>query len=104
MSTSLPFASAYRHGYARIAACTIPIRIADPATNADSVLAVARECDADGVAVALFPELCLSGYSIEDLRQCLYNGLDSAWIDPSTRMAWRADWGARFDALRAEMV
>ena len=44
------------------------------------------------------------GYSIEDLRQCLYNGLDSAWIDASTRTAWRADWSARFDALRAEMA
>ncbi|WP_169581898.1 MULTISPECIES: NAD(+) synthase [Microbacterium] len=64
---SLPFESAYRHGFARVAACTIPIAIADPAANADAVLATARECDADAVAVALFPELCLTGYSIEDL-------------------------------------
>nr|BFF10245.1 hypothetical protein GCM10025699_15480 [Microbacterium flavescens] len=64
---SLPFESAYRHGFARIAACTIPITIADPATNAGAVLATARECDAEAVAVALFPELCLTGYSIEDL-------------------------------------
>lgn len=64
---SLPFESAYRHGFARVAACTIPIAIADPATNADAVLATARECDADAVAVAVFPELCLTGYSIEDL-------------------------------------
>ncbi|WP_396657163.1 NAD(+) synthase [Microbacterium sp.] len=67
MSTSLPFESAYRHGFARIAACTIPIAIADPAANAQSVLATARECDEDAVAVAVFPELCLTGYSIEDL-------------------------------------
>ncbi|KRB36474.1 NAD(+) synthase [Microbacterium sp. Root180] len=64
---SLPFESAYRHGFARIAACTIPVAIADPAANADAVLATVRECDADSVAVALFPELCLTGYSIEDL-------------------------------------
>jgi NAD+ synthase (glutamine-hydrolysing) len=64
---SLPFESAYRHGFARVAACTIPIAIADPAANADAVLATARECDADAVAVAVFPELCLTGYSIEDL-------------------------------------
>ena len=43
------------------------------------------------------------GYSIADLRQCLHNGLDSAWIDAATRAAWRADWSARFDALRAEL-
>ncbi|MDY0908709.1 NAD(+) synthase [Microbacterium sp. CFBP9034] len=64
---SLPFESAYRHGFARIAACTIPVAIADPVANADAVLATARECDAEAVAVALFPELCLTGYSIEDL-------------------------------------
>lgn len=64
---SLPFESAYRHGFARVAACTIPVAIADPAANADAVLATARECDADAVAVAVFPELCLTGYSIEDL-------------------------------------
>ncbi|QEV99129.1 NAD(+) synthase [Microbacterium caowuchunii] len=67
MSTGLPFESSYRHGFARIAACTVPVSIADPATNAESVLAEARRCHEDGVAVALFPELGLSGYSIEDL-------------------------------------
>ncbi|MFS0735216.1 NAD(+) synthase [Microbacterium sp. 1P10UB] len=64
---SLPFESVYRHGFARVAACTFPLTIADPAANARSVLETARELDADGVAVAVFPELCLSGYSIEDL-------------------------------------
>jgi NAD+ synthase (glutamine-hydrolysing) len=64
---SLPFESVYRHGFARIAACTIPVAIADPKTNADAVLAAARECDEDGTAVAVFPELCLTGYAIEDL-------------------------------------
>jgi NAD+ synthase (glutamine-hydrolysing) len=61
------FTSIYAHGFARVAACTIPVAIADPATNAATVLAEARECHDDGVAVAIFPELCLSGYSIDDL-------------------------------------
>ncbi|NLG63711.1 MAG: NAD(+) synthase [Candidatus Cloacimonetes bacterium] len=64
---SLPFESAYRHGFARVAACTIPVAIADPATNADAVIAQARECSEDTVAVAVFPELCLTGYAIDDL-------------------------------------
>ena len=64
---SLPFDSAYRHGFARVAACTIPVEIADPAANADAVLGAARVCDADAVAVAVFPELCLTGYAIDDL-------------------------------------
>ncbi|MEN0074091.1 MAG: NAD(+) synthase [Paracraurococcus sp.] len=61
------FESLYRHGFARIAACTIRTALADPAANAAAILAVVRDCDARGAAVAVFPELALSGYSIEDL-------------------------------------
>ncbi|KZE43211.1 NAD(+) synthase [Microbacterium sp. T32] len=67
MITELPFENVYRHGFARVAACTIPVAVAHPATNAEAVLASARECDAEGVAIAVFPELCLSGYAIDDL-------------------------------------
>jgi NAD+ synthase (glutamine-hydrolysing) len=61
------FYSAYAQGFARVAACTIPVALADPAENARSVIEVARECHDEGVAVAVFPELCLSGYSADDL-------------------------------------
>ncbi len=67
MITDLPFESVYRHGFARVAACTIPVAIADPLTNVDAVLESARACDAEGVAIAVFPELCLTGYAIDDL-------------------------------------
>ena len=67
MSEDLPFESLYRHGFARVAACTIPVAIADPARNADAVLAAAREAHEAGASVALFPELCLTGYAIDDL-------------------------------------
>ncbi len=63
----MEFYSAYAQGFARVAACTIPVALADPAANAATVLTQARECADEGVAVAVFPELCLSGYSIEDL-------------------------------------
>ncbi|MCW2753479.1 MAG: synthase [Marmoricola sp.] len=63
----MDFDSCYAHGFARVAACTIPVAIADPATNAASVLAEVRACHDEGVAVAVFPELCLTGYSIDDL-------------------------------------
>jgi NAD+ synthase (glutamine-hydrolysing) len=61
------FYSAYAQGFARVAACTMPVALADPGANARTLLEVARQCHEDGVAVAVFPELCLSGYSIEDL-------------------------------------
>ena len=66
-TVSVDFKSAYAHGFARIAACTLPIALADPATNAETVLTEARECHDEGVAVALFSELCLTGYSVDDL-------------------------------------
>jgi NAD+ synthase (glutamine-hydrolysing) len=61
------FYSAYAHGFARVAACTFPVVIADPAANARAVLEQARALHDDGVAVAVFPELSLTGYSIDDL-------------------------------------
>ncbi|MCX6462196.1 MAG: NAD(+) synthase [Pseudonocardiales bacterium] len=63
----MDFRSAYRHGFARVAACTLRTTIADPAANARAVLESARACHDEGVAVAVFPELTLSGYSIEDV-------------------------------------
>jgi NAD+ synthase (glutamine-hydrolysing) len=83
------FYSAYDQGFARIAACTIPVALADPAANARSVLAQARECHEEGVAVAIFPELVLSGYSADDLflQDTLLAAVDEALaeiVDAST--------------------
>ncbi|HEV2674726.1 MAG TPA: NAD(+) synthase [Aliidongia sp.] len=61
------FHSIYAHGFARVAACSHRTALADPATNARTVLAMATDLDRQGVALAVFPELALSGYSIEDL-------------------------------------
>ena len=66
-SGSVTFGSLYRHGFARVAACAMPSRIADPVANAETIAEIARRCDDRGVSVALFPELCLSGYAIDDL-------------------------------------
>ncbi|MGE2714960.1 NAD(+) synthase [Mycolicibacterium litorale] len=63
----MDFYSVYQHGLARIAACTHHTYIADPRGNAESVLRMAGDCHDDGVALAVFPELTLTGYSIEDI-------------------------------------
>lgn len=76
----MDFYSAYRHGYVRVAACTHHTTLADPAANADSVLRSARECHDDAVGLAVFPELTLSGYSLEDivLQDTLLNAVQEA--------------------------
>jgi NAD+ synthase (glutamine-hydrolysing) len=80
----MTFASLYRHGFARIAACTTRCTLADPAANAEAVLTAARECHAAGAAVAVFPELALSGYSIDDLH--LQDTLLDAVEDAAARL------------------
>ena len=54
-----------------------------PRANAESVLRVARACHDDGVALAVFPELTLSGYSIEDilLQDALLDAVEDALLD-----------------------
>ena len=66
---TLSFRSPYRHGFVRGAAVTVPVALADPARNAAAVLAALGPLDRDGVAIAVFPELGISGYAIDDLRQ-----------------------------------
>ena len=61
------FASVYDQGYVRVAACVPTVAIADPRANAAAVAAQLRECAVEGVGVAVFPELALTGYSIDDL-------------------------------------
>lgn len=44
------------------------------------------------------------GFSIDDLRGFMENGLDGAWIDDGTRRALRAQFSREFDALRQRLI
>jgi NAD+ synthase (glutamine-hydrolysing) len=61
------FRSLYEHGFVRTAAAVPHVRPADPQFNADRTLALAHDADEQGAAVAVFPELGLSAYAIDDL-------------------------------------
>ena len=76
----MDFYNSYSQGFVRVAACTHHTTIGDPAANAASVLRLARACHDDSVAVAVFPELTLSGYSIEDivLQDLLLDDVEAA--------------------------
>ena len=79
----MDFYSAYAHGFARVAAVTLPVAIADPATNAARILEQARALHDDGVAVAVFPELGLTGYAVDDLflQDTLLDAVREAILD-----------------------
>src|SRR3979490_2382822 len=79
MGHQMNFNSIYSHGFARVAASTIVSSVANPTANAAAILDAAKECHEKSVTVALFPELCVSGYAIEDLL------LQDALLDATER-------------------
>ncbi len=80
MGTDAEFRSIYRHGLARVAACTTRCTLADPAANAAEILGAARACHDRGAALAVFPELGISGYAISDLlhQSALLDAVEAA--------------------------
>jgi NAD+ synthase (glutamine-hydrolysing) len=71
----LPFESIHRHGFVRVAAASPCASAGDVAFNVDQTIALAREADGRGVDLAVFPELNISSYAVDDLH------LQDAFLD-----------------------
>ena len=56
-----------KDGFIKVAACTPEIRVADTAFNAEKIIEQMDKCRAAGVKIAVFPELCITGYTCQDL-------------------------------------
>ena len=67
-------------GYFRAAAVAPEIHLAEPLANAKEIVGHLERLESSGAALAVFPELCLTGYSSEDL-------LLSAKLLADTRLA-----------------
>ena len=68
MNSNPPYRANYADlGYTRIAAVSPPVSINNPQANQQEIQGQLIELAAAGVSTAVFPELCLSGYSAEDL-------------------------------------
>ncbi len=63
------FFNIHRHGFVRVAVATPAVALADPMVNAQAVITMARDAEARGASLVLFPELGISAYSIDDLLQ-----------------------------------
>lgn len=76
----MDFYSVYDQGFVRVAACTPNCEIGDPDFNAQATLELARLGHDQGVGLMVFPELGLSGYSIDDLlgQDALLKAVDQA--------------------------
>ncbi|MDR7039112.1 NAD+ synthase (glutamine-hydrolyzing) [Methylobacterium sp. BE186] len=77
------FRSLYRHGLARVAACTGRSHPAEPARNLQEIVSLAGEAHRKGAVLAVFPELALSAYAIEDLflQDTLLDAVEAAAVD-----------------------
>ncbi|MEG8043164.1 NAD(+) synthase [Sphingomonas sp. LR59] len=63
-----PFYAIHSHALIRVAAATPRASVGDTAANAEATIALAREADAKGVDLVVFPELNLTSYAIDDLH------------------------------------
>ncbi len=63
------FFDLYAHNFVRAAVAIPRVALADPAANASEIETIYAAAARDGAALVLFPELALSGYSLDDLHQ-----------------------------------
>jgi NAD+ synthase (glutamine-hydrolysing) len=69
------FGAIHRHGFVRVAAASPCASSGDIAYNVDQTLELAREAERRGVDLAVFPELNISSYAVDDLH------LQDAFLD-----------------------
>lgn len=62
------FAALHAHGFIRVAVSTPRVHVADPAANAEAILAEARRAAGEGGDLLVYPELSISAYAIDDLH------------------------------------
>ena len=55
------------NGFLRLASCVPALRVGDPSFNAARILELYRRAEEEGAAIAVFPELSVTGYTCGDL-------------------------------------
>ena len=56
-----------QHGFIKVAAVTPQIKVGDPFYNAEQICKGIDEAEESGAKIIAFPELCLTGYTCQDL-------------------------------------
>jgi NAD+ synthase (glutamine-hydrolysing) len=55
------------YGFFRTAGASLPLRVADPAYNAEHIVDVMKQAEAEDTRLLVLPELCITGYTCADL-------------------------------------
>jgi NAD+ synthase (glutamine-hydrolysing) len=66
MVTTMPLV---HYGFLRVAVASPRVEVANPDANAQAIVEILSQAEAASVAVCVFPELCLTGYTCGDLFQ-----------------------------------
>lgn len=61
-----------RDGFVKVAAVTPDIKVADCRYNMESIKKEISRCRKEAVKIAVFPELCITGYTCGDLFYRIY--------------------------------
>lgn len=71
-----------KDGFIKVAAATPEIKVADCKHNAKQIISLAKELAKKDVKLAVFPELCITGYTCQDLfyQTTLLDGAKNALI------------------------
>ncbi len=56
-----------KDGFIKVAACTPEVRVADVDFNVEKIIQQIEQCKEQSVKIAVFPELCITGYTCQDL-------------------------------------
>ncbi|MDR2378898.1 MAG: NAD(+) synthase [Bifidobacteriaceae bacterium] len=86
-------ADAVAAGFVRVAACSLPVHLADPAANAQAIADQADAAARAGANLVVFPELSLTGYCLDDLfmQSALLDATEAALAQLARASA---DWPA----------
>ena len=69
----------YAHGFFRVGAYAPEVALGQPGKNANTVIEVAKKASDDGVGLAVFPQLFLTGASLGD------HFVSAAMVDATNR-------------------
>lgn len=80
MTLTRNFYNLHEHGFARMATATPTVNVADPEANCQATLEMAHKAHGEGASLVIFPELGISGYSLDDLffQDALLDGCEKA--------------------------
>lgn len=67
MNSERSFFNFYNHGFVRVSVAVPEVRVAHPAFHAQQVIALMQQADQASSSLVVFPELCLSSYTCDDL-------------------------------------